>query len=148
MKILSHEIITRRKALRLKGKELSKLACVPKTLVSGLQNDSRKIGEVQATRIGKALGLSGNDLLEFVYVALNESKGRLLNSSKIYCAEILNYLPNLIAIHGISAEEIVDAVILEEGIVLTLENGSTAGKVCNFEVIGVPMSNKHWIYRS
>jgi len=126
MKRLSHEIITRRKALRLKGKELSKRACVPQTLVSGLQNDSRKIGEVQATRIGKALGLSGNDLLEFVYVALNESKGRLLNSSKIYCAEILNYLPNLIAIHGIRAEEIVDTVILEEGIALTLENGSTA----------------------
>jgi hypothetical protein len=126
MKRLSHEIITRRKALRLKSKELSKRACVPATLLSGLQNDSRKIGELQATRIGKALGLSGNDLLEFVYVALNESKGRLLNSSKIYCAEILNYLPNLIAIHRIRAEEIVDSVILEDGIALTLENGSTA----------------------
>ena len=126
MKRLSTEIITRRKALRLKGKELSKRACVPETLVSGLQNDSRKIGEVQATRIGKALGLSGNDLLEFVYMALNESKGRLLNSSKIYCAEILNYLPNLISIHGIRAEEIADAAILKEGIKLSLKSGSTA----------------------
>jgi cyanate lyase len=126
MKRLSTEIITRRKALRLKGKELSKRACVPETLVSGLQNDSRKIGEIQATRIGKALGLSGNDLLEFVYVALNESKGRLLNSSKIYCAEILNYLPNLISIQGIKAEEIVDSVIIEEGIKLSLKSGSTA----------------------
>ena len=126
MKRLSTEIITRRKALRLKGKELSKRACVPETLVSGLQNDSRKIGEVQATRIGKALGLSGNDLLEFVYVALNESKGRLLNSSKIYRAEILNYLPNLIASHGIRAEEIADAAIFEEGIKLSLKGGSTA----------------------
>jgi transcriptional regulator with XRE-family HTH domain len=126
MKRLSTVIKAKRKALYLSGKELSKRACVPETLVSGLQNDSRKIGEVQATRIGKALGLSGNELQEFVYVALNESKGRLLNSSKIYCAEILNYLPNLIATHGIGAEEIVDAVILEEGIALTLENGSTA----------------------
>ena len=126
MKRLSTEIITRRKTLRLKGKELSKRACVPETLVSGLQNDSRKIGEIQATRIGKALGLSGNDLLEFVYLALNESKGRLLNSSKLYCAEILNYLPNLIAIHGITAEEIVDSVIIEEGIKLSLKSGSTA----------------------
>ncbi len=126
MKRLSTEIITRRKTLRLKGKELSKRACVPETLVSGLQNDSRKIGEIQATRIGKALGLSGNDLLEFVYLALNESKGRLLNSSKLYCAEILNYLPNLIAIYGITAEEIADAAILEEGIKLSLKSGSTA----------------------
>jgi len=126
MKRLSTVIKAKRKALYLSGKELSKRACVPETLVSGLQNDSRKIGEVQATRIGKALGLSGNELQEFVYVALNESKGRLLNSSKIYCAEILNYLLNLIATHGIGAEEIVDAVILEEGIALTLENGSTA----------------------
>ena len=126
MKRLSHEIITRRKALRLKGKELSKRACVPETLVSGLQNDSRKIGEVQASRIGKALGLSANELQEFVYMALNESKGRLLNSSKIYCAEILNYLPNLIAIHGITAEGIADASIFENHIKLSLKSGSTA----------------------
>ena len=126
MKRLSHEIISKRKALRLKSKELSKRASVPATLLSGLQNDSRKIGEVQATRIGKALGLSGNDLLMFIYVALNESKGRLLNASKSYCAEILNYLPNLISLHGIKAEEIVDAVILKEGIELALRNGSTA----------------------
>ena len=89
------------------------MARVPETLVSGLQNDSRKIGEVQATRIGKALGLSGNELQEFVYVALNESKGRLLNSSKIYCAEILNYLPNLIAINGIRASGMGKAVSLQ-----------------------------------
>ena len=126
MKRLSTEIITRRKALRLKGKELSKRACVPETLVSGLQNDSRKIGEVQATRIGKALGLSGKSLLEFVYLALNESKRRLLHSSKDYSAEILNYLPNLIAIHGIMAEEILETSILEDGIKLSLKNGNAA----------------------
>ena len=126
MKKLSHEIISRRKALRLKSKELSRLASVPATLLSGLQNDSRKIGEVQATRIGKALGLSGNDLLMFIYMALNESKGRLLNASKSYCAEILNYLPALMAENGILADEIVDAVILQEGIELALRNGSTA----------------------
>ena len=126
MNRLSTVIKAKRKALYLSGKELSKRACVPETLVSGLQNDSRKIGEVQATRIGKALDLSGNELQEFVYMALNESKGRLLNSSKIYCAEILNYLPNLISIHGIRAEEIADAAILKEGIKLSLKSGSTA----------------------
>jgi transcriptional regulator with XRE-family HTH domain len=73
---------SKRKELGLTSKELSELASVSESLLSGLQTGNRRIGEKQASRIASGLGLLGDEHSDFVFMAMNESRDRILDLSK------------------------------------------------------------------
>jgi transcriptional regulator with XRE-family HTH domain len=91
---------------KLTNRGLARLAKVPESLISGLQNEKRRVGELQASRIGEALGLAGNGLKDFVCQAINTCTQRLLHEAKAYPAEVINFLPQQLKDAGISAESI------------------------------------------
>jgi transcriptional regulator with XRE-family HTH domain len=98
---------TLRKQRRLTVHQLAKMAGVHQSLISGLNTDSRIIGEVSARKIAKALGLEGSDQEAFVYLAINNCSDRVLAQFKQYPAEALNLVASVLANSGISAEQIV-----------------------------------------
>ena len=112
--------------MELTAKELSKRASVSESLLSGLQNGNRKIGEKQASRIANALELTGSDKLEFVYLAMNESSDRLLESSRAYPVEVLNQLPLFLKSSGISSSAIQESRFNNNILELFLDYGKTA----------------------
>jgi len=116
-------LISKRKALRLTSKELSKQSSVSESLLSGLQTGNRRIGEKQASRIASGLGLLGDEHSDFVFMAMNESSQRLLESSKSYSVEILNSLPVLLGNTGISPERISGASIFDRFLEIRLHSG-------------------------
>lgn len=91
---------------KLTNRELAHLSCVPESLISGLQNGNRRIGEVQARRIGEALGLQSDELKAFILQAVNTCTVKVLNEVKNYPAELINLLPMQLRRAGISAESI------------------------------------------
>ena len=70
--------------------QLADRADVNPTLISGLQNNNRTIGENNARRIGRALELTGTELDAFVYLAINAAKDRVLEAFRTYPAEVIN----------------------------------------------------------
>lgn len=116
-------LISTRKQQGLTAKELSKRASVSESLLSGLQNGNRRIAEKQASRIANALELTGSQKLEFVYLAMNESSDRLLESSRNYPVEILNSLPGLLRNHEVSPEMINSAHIFDSFLEINLNSG-------------------------
>jgi len=123
MKQFKDHLISTRKALGLTSKELSRRASVSESLLSGLQNGNRRIGEKQATRLASALELRDWENSDFIFMAMNESSQRLLESSKDYPVEILNSLPFLLRNNGISAEEISSARIFDTFVEICLKSG-------------------------
>ena len=132
MKTLANEITEKRKALGITSKKLAELASVPQSLISGLQRGTRKIGEIQATRVGRALGLEGIYLMDFIYLAMNESSQRLLESSKAYPVEILNNLANLLGNGGVPPELIENVVVFNTHLEMSLRSGELFGISVNF----------------
>jgi transcriptional regulator with XRE-family HTH domain len=132
MKTLANEITEKRKALGITSKKLAELASVPQSLISGLQRGTRKIGEIQATRIGRALGLEGIYLMDFIYLAMNESSQRLLESSKAYPVEILNSLANILGNGGVPPEQIENVVVFNTHLEMSLRSGELFGISVNF----------------
>jgi transcriptional regulator with XRE-family HTH domain len=116
-------LISKRKALGLTSKELSKQSSVSESLLSGLQSGNRRIGEKQASRIASALGLINQDERDFIFMAMNESTQRLLESSKAYPVEILNSLPGLLRNKGVLPENINDARIFDAFLEISLDSG-------------------------
>lgn len=112
--------------------QLGSIATVPASLISGLENGSRTIGENNATKIGKALGLSGHELEQFVYLALNEAAGKVLSEFQPYPAEVLNLVATELKKTGIGPES-VNRCSIHNALTktpngrasLTLNNGST-----------------------
>lgn len=111
-----------RKEKLLTVKELGDRAKVPSTLISGLQSGQRSVGENNATRIGQALGLEGDQLRAFVYAALNEAKRKALSAANEYPSEIVNHLPFMLHSAGIEAAEIeaIEEAANETGTELTI----------------------------
>lgn len=123
MKHFKDHLIRKRKELGLTSKELSKRASVSESLLSGLQNGNRRIGEKQASRIATALGLKGWEKSDFIFMAMNLSSKRLLESSREYPVEILNSLPILLINKGISPTQISGARIFDPFLEISLKSG-------------------------
>ena len=117
-------LISKRKALGLTSKELSKQSSVSESLLSGLQSGNRRIAEKQASRIASALGLKGQEKSDFIFMAMNESTQRLLESSKAYPVELLNYLPVQLQKIKVTHELIRDFSEQENKLIIFLENNN------------------------
>ena len=90
----------------LTSAELAHRAGISEGLLSGLIHDQRVIGEYTANKIGNALQLTGNELEEFVYTAINGCSEKVLQSSKNYPAELLNLIASELRTLGIFPEKI------------------------------------------
>jgi hypothetical protein len=115
---------------KLTNHELGRLADVPESLISGLQNDSRRVGEYQARKIGNALRLTGETLDLFIYDAINTCTEKVLNEAKAYPARLLNLLAVQLRQAGVFAESIRDCTVAgdehQQDVTLLLGNGKTA----------------------
>jgi transcriptional regulator with XRE-family HTH domain len=127
-------LISKRKALELTSKELSKQSSVSESLLSGLQSGNRRIGEKQASRIASALGLINQDERDFIFMAMNESTQRLLESSKSYPVEILNSLPGLLRNKGVLPENINSARIFDSFLEISLDSGDVVRVYVNLSL--------------
>ena len=125
---------SKRKELGLTSKELSKQAAVSESLLSGLQSGNRRIGEKQASRIASALGLINQDERDFIFMAMNESTQRLLESSKAYPVEVLNSLPGLLRNKGVLPENINSARIFDTFLEISLESGDVVRVYVNLSL--------------
>jgi len=103
------------------------------TLVSGLQNSRRQIGENNARRLGVALNLSGRELENFVYAAINECSEKIMENCKPYPAEVLNLCAKHLQEQGINADNVTRCVLkpkLQDGkepdAIVYMNDGRTA----------------------
>lgn len=126
----SSQLQTLRAKAKLTNNELALLANVPESLISGLQNDNRRIGEYQATKIGKALKLADETLEDFVYSAINTCTEKILNTAKPYHSQLLNLVAVQLHRAGITAGAIADFTVVgderEQDVTLVLGSGKTA----------------------
>lgn len=115
---------------RLTNAQLADLADVPESLISGLQNDNRRVGEYQARKIGSALNLHGERFEEFVLRAIDTSTEKVLKEARDYPSELLNLIAKQLRRAGIAAQAITEFAIEGNGagqdVTLTLTNGSQA----------------------
>lgn len=115
---------------KLTNLELARLAGVPESLISGLQNGNRRVGEYQARKIGRALKLTGNELEQFVYTAINTCTEKVLGDAKAYPSQLLNLVALQLHRAGISADSIFDCDIsgnpYGQDVTLMLGGGKTA----------------------
>jgi len=119
-------LIRLRKQSNLTTLELAELADVPRSLISGLENNTRRIGEMQATRLGTALGLDGQELQEFIYLAINTCTEKVLVESKGYPSEIINLVTRQLRQAGILPEQVDAYEVDGSNISLLLNNGREA----------------------
>lgn len=94
----------------LTSAELAIKANVPPSLISGLQSGNRVIGEYNARKIGKALHLTGDELEEFIYLAISQCSEKVLTASKNYPAAIINLVASKLQEQGILPEKISQCV--------------------------------------
>ena len=90
----------------LSSVELAHRANISEGLLSGLIHGQRVIGEYTANKIGNALQLTGIELEEFVYAAINNCSEKILESSKKYPAELLNLIACELQALGILPDKI------------------------------------------
>jgi transcriptional regulator with XRE-family HTH domain len=130
MTSFSQTLQTLRANARLTNNELARLADVPESLISGLQNDNRRVGEYQAMKIGKALKLAGETLEQFIYDGINTCTEKILNTAKPYHSQLLNLVAVQLHRAGIPAESIRDFKVAgdesAQDVTLTLRSGKTA----------------------
>ena len=112
----------------LSSVELARKAGISEGLLSGLIHDQRVIGEYAAKKIGNALQLTGSELEEFVYAAINNCSEKVLEASKHYPAELINLVASRLQESGITPDEINRCVRKEDGAdaALTLKDGRQA----------------------
>ena len=102
MEAFGDTLNTLRKQRQLTVHQLAKLAGVHQSLISGLNTNSRVIGEYNARKIGKALQLDGDDLESFVYQAINNCSEKVLDQYQGYPAEALNLIADRLSALGIA----------------------------------------------
>lgn len=85
----------------LSNRELAAKADVPHSLIAGLQSGRRRVGEMQALRIGNALGLNGVDLDSFVMAAVNTCSEKVLKQANEYPSTFLNLVAKQLRVAGI-----------------------------------------------
>lgn len=128
--LFSTQLYRLRTNAKLTNAALAQRADVPASLISGLQNDNRRVGELQARRIGRALNLHGEQLEEFVLRAIDTCTEKILQEAKPYPAELLNLIAIQLNRAGVAAHGIADLAIdgtnTEQEISLTLHDGKQA----------------------
>lgn len=128
----SHTLYALRRAANFTDEDLAKQANVPRSLITGLQNGSRAIGEQQAKKIASALKLQGNALRDFIYDAINTCSRRVLAKNERYPAEVVNLAADQLQRVGIDPERIEACEWLEKhedqatGLILKMDDGSQA----------------------
>jgi hypothetical protein len=70
--------------------------------------------------------------MDFIYLAMNESSQRLLESSKAYPVEILNSLANILGNGGVPPELIENVVVFNTHLEMSLRSGELFGISVNF----------------
>ncbi len=90
-----------REQARLTNRELAIMAKVPHSLIAGLQSGSRRVGEFQARKIGKALELKDGALDSFVLNAINTCTDKVLEEAKGYPASFLNMIARQLRLAGV-----------------------------------------------
>lgn len=123
-------LINLRERANLSNSELSELAQVPRSLISGLEGGQRRIGEYQAGKIAQALKLSGEELDKFVFAAIDTCAQKVLRDSRNYPARLLNIPARQLRNSNIYPEQISDLFLEEDQtstkLYLTLSNGKKA----------------------
>ena len=120
MKEFKNHLKLKRKELGMTSRELAARSCVSPSLLSGLEKGNRVIGEKQASRIATALELETEEHSDFVLMAMNESRDRLLDLSEDYPVETLNFLPLLLRKIGIAPEMISESRIFDRFLEISL----------------------------
>ena len=115
-----------RTSAKLTNSELARVAGVPTSLISGLENGYRRLGEYQALKIGRALKLSDDDLQAFVFDAIDTCSEKVLQEAKAYPSLLLNHLPLRLNRAGITAEAIDECTVAGSHVTLTLNGGKRA----------------------
>ncbi len=119
-----------RTSLHLTSAELADKANVPRSLISGLQSGNRVVGEYTAKKIGTALNLTGQELEDFIYLAINACSEKVLNASKAYPAVLINLVAAKLQEHGILPSKISQCEhrpkMNDADAVLSLDNGKEA----------------------
>lgn len=115
-----------RQKANLTNQELAEIAQVPASFISGLQTGHRKIGELQAKKIGNALGLDGRELEDFVLRGIDTCSEKVLKDFVAYPAELLNLLARQLNHAGIGPQHISHCVVNDSGADIVLANGSKA----------------------
>ena len=112
-----------RRAAGLTNVKLSERAAVPCSLIAGLQSGKRRVGELQARRIGQALGLKGGELDAFIFHAINQCTEKVLSVSRGYPAELLNRLALLLRKAGILPDQVHGCQVIGDDLALKLADG-------------------------
>ena len=114
----------------LSNRELAVKAEVPRTLIAGLQSGRRRVGEYQASKIGKALGLHNEDMDSFVLSAVNTCTEKVLNDAKEYPSSFINLVARQLRMAGISPQTLrnyqVNAIGSDQVVKLYLDDGRIA----------------------
>ncbi len=119
-------LITLRTNAKLTNIQLAELAKVSKSIIPGLQSGKRQIGEFQARKIGAALGLTGNELQEFIYCAMNNAYDKVLAELNDYPAELINLLALQLKDAGIEPNQVVDCKVQGSDVLIILNDGKQA----------------------
>lgn len=125
-----------RKENKLTVYELAERADIHQSLVSGLQTDSRQIGEYVARKLAKALSLDEAETEGFVYLAINNCSVKVLQCSQGYPAEVLNLIAGELHNQGIFPDTIMRCVRKsndDTDAALYLNNGKAA--LINLEIV-------------
>lgn len=133
------EYLTRlRHKARLTNEQLGKRADVPTSLIGGLQSGRRRIGELQARKIGLALGLEGKELDTFILAAVDTSTEKVLEESKGYPATFLNLIARQLRRNNILPGDLRAFDVADKGeesvIKLFLNNGSIVNLVSQVRI--------------
>ncbi len=115
-----------RQRLGLTNVALADRAKVPASLISEVQNGKRAIGELQATKIGRALNLEDDALRRFILRAVSDSTRKVLTASANYPAEVINAAPSALKLAKISPDQLKAVEETQEGVSLVLVNGKHA----------------------
>ena len=102
----AHKLNSLRQARHLTTRELATKAGVGQPLISGLISGDRVIGEYTARKIAAALQLTGRELEDFVYLAINNCSEKTLEASKKYPAELINLVTEKLQSSGVLPEQI------------------------------------------
>ena len=108
----------------------ARVAGVPTSLISGLENGYRRLGEYQALKIGRALKLSDDELEAFVFSAIDTCTEKVLQEAKAYPSLLLNHLPLQLRKAGMEAQAIHDSTVNGLDVILTLADGKRATLQC------------------
>lgn len=108
------ELSRLRKNKGLTNRELALKAKVPHSLIAGLQGGSRQIGELQASKIGEALELSGATLSEFILQGIGTCTEKVLNKNANFSSSVINLFLNYLHDMGLSPEGIKEFTLLPQ----------------------------------